>query len=307
MRIRSCRMRPRSTSATAISGSGEKRSVSASRSLNSKMPAWPSQARSVVELTGARGGISIGRDAARGLRRAQQAAHFRLADRDVAGGEVEQDLGSGERRIGARRVRHPQILADLNVEGECRVSLSGEQQIAAKGRFVSGYFDRLADDVLAGGELPPLVKFPVIRQIDLGHDAEQRSAMDDHAAIVEMSPVTQRRPDDKDREEVAACGDQSIELPLHFVEHRVLEQQIIDRIGGNSELREHHQGDAGLVARSKEIEDIVGVLPRIGDCDMRNAGSKADEFVAVRRKERGHSSTLTISIYRTSSSPTPPR
>ncbi len=168
------------------------------------------------------------------------------------------------------------------MEGEPRISASGEQQIAAERRFVSGYLDRLTDDVLAGGELPPLVKFPVIRQIDFGHNAEQLSAMDDHAAIVEVSPVPQRRPDGKDRKEVAACGDQPIELPLHFVEHRVLEQQIIDRIGGNPELREHHQGDAGLVARSEEIEDIVGILPRIGDCDMGNAGSEADEFVAVR-------------------------
>ncbi len=165
----------------------------------------------------------------------------------------------------------------------------------------------MTDDVLAGGELPALVKFAVIRQIDLRHDAQQHSAMDDHAAIVEVSPVTQRRPDDKDREEVAAGRDQAIELPLHFVEHRVLEQQIIDRIGGNPELREHHQADAGLVAGGEELQHIVGVLPRIGDGDMRNAGSDADEFVAVRRKERGHSSYLTIAICRTSSSPTPPR
>ncbi len=233
-------------------------------------------------LAGAGRRIGIGGDAAGRLRRAQQAAHLRFADRDVAGRQVEQDFGPGERRIGARRMRHPQILADLDMERERRVSPSGEQQISAEGRFVSGYFDRLTDDVLAGGELPPLVKFPVIRQIDLGHDAEQLSAMDDDAAIVEVSAVTQRRPDGKDREEVATGGDQSIELPLHFVEQRVLEQQIIDGIGGNSQLREHHQGDAGLVARSEEIQDIVGVLPRIGDCDMRNAGSEADEFVAVR-------------------------
>ncbi len=77
--------------------------------------------------------------------------------------------------------------------------------------------------------------------------------MDDHAAIVKVPAVTQRRPDGKDREEVTAGGDQPVELPLYFVEHRILEQQIIDRIGGNPELREHHQGDADLVARSEEI------------------------------------------------------
>ena len=59
---------------------------------------------------------------------------------------------------------------------------------------MSGYFDRLTNDVLAGGKLPPLVKFPVIGQIDLGHNAQQHSAMDDHAAIIEVSPVTNGAP-----------------------------------------------------------------------------------------------------------------
>ena len=130
--------------------------------------------------------------------------------------------------------------------------------------------------------MPPFVKFPVIRQIYLGHDPEQLSAMDHRAAIVEVSAVPQRRPDDKDREEAATGGDQTIELPRRFIEHRVLEQQIIDRIGGNSQFRENHQGDAGLVAGGEEVHDIVRVLPRIGDGDVRNAGCDADEFVAVR-------------------------
>ena len=49
VRIRSWRMRPRSMSAIAISGVALKRSVSANPSPISKIPAWPSQARSVVD------------------------------------------------------------------------------------------------------------------------------------------------------------------------------------------------------------------------------------------------------------------
>ena len=39
----------------------------------SKIPAWPSQARSVVDSPGAGGGVEVGGDAARRLRRAEQA------------------------------------------------------------------------------------------------------------------------------------------------------------------------------------------------------------------------------------------
>src|ERR1700738_5155943 len=110
--------------------------------------------------------------------------------------------GAGERRFGARRLRHPEILADLDVEGESRISPSGEQKITAKRRLVPGDLDQPADDVFSGGEVPPLIKFPVVRQKHLGHDPQQPAAMDDDAAIVEMPAVPQRRPDDKDREEV---------------------------------------------------------------------------------------------------------
>jgi len=72
--------------------------------------------------------------------------------------------------------------------------------------------------------------------------------MNGDAAIVEMPAVPQRRPDDKDREEVATGRDQPLQLPLHLVEHRILEQQIIDRISREAQFREHHQGNPGRVA-----------------------------------------------------------
>ncbi len=105
--------------------------------------------------------------------------------------------------------------------------------------------------------------------------------MDGDAAIVEMPAVPQRRADDKDREEVATGRDQPLQLPLHFVEHRVLKQQIIDRISREAELREHHQGNPGHVAGGEQAQDIGGVLPRVGDRDMRDARADADELVAV--------------------------
>jgi hypothetical protein len=52
VRMRSERMRPRSTSTMAMVASVEKRSVSARSSPISKIEAWPSQARSVVDSPG---------------------------------------------------------------------------------------------------------------------------------------------------------------------------------------------------------------------------------------------------------------
>ena len=58
-------------------------------------------------------------------------------------------------------------------------------------------------------------------------------------------------------------------------------QQIVDRISREAELREHHQGNPGGVAGGEKALDVIGVLPRVGDGDMRDARADADELVAV--------------------------
>ena len=69
--------------------------------------------------------IGVGRDGARRLAAAQQAPRLGLADGDVAGRQVDQHLRAGERRVARRRHRHPDVLADLDMEGDghaCRSS-----------------------------------------------------------------------------------------------------------------------------------------------------------------------------------------
>src|SRR6202040_3528190 len=95
----------------------------------------------------------------------------------------------------------------------------------------------------ARSEMPPLVELAVIRQEHLGDDTEQRAMVNDNAAIVEVPLQPQRRTDDKRREELAAPANPPIELLNDPVEHRVLKQEIVDRIGRKAKLRKHHQGD----------------------------------------------------------------
>ena len=55
--------------------------------------------------------------------------------------------------------------------------------------------------------------------------------MDHETAIVEPPLPAQRGTDDKDRQQFAAGGNEAIDLPGDRVQDRVLEQQIVDRIG----------------------------------------------------------------------------
>ena len=71
-------------------------------------------------FAGTGGRVGVGRDGARRLAGAEQAARLRLADGDVARRQVDEHLGAGQRRARRRRQRHPEILADLDMEGEAR-------------------------------------------------------------------------------------------------------------------------------------------------------------------------------------------
>jgi len=137
--------------------------------------------------------------------------------------------------------------------------------------------------------MPTLVKLAIVRQKNFRDDTQKHATMDDDAAIIEVPLRPERCPDDKNREELGTRADQPIDLPHHLVEHRVLEQEIVDRIGRKTEFREHHQGDPRRVALREQVQDILGVAPRLGDRDMRHAGAEANELMAVGREKRRHS------------------
>jgi hypothetical protein len=174
------------------------------------------------------------------------------------------------------------------MEGKTRGTIGGEQQVGAERRMMARHRDRTATYPFPRRKMPPLVELAVVRQKYLRHHAEQLAAMDHEAAIVEPPFPAQWRPDHKHRQKLLAGGDQPLNLAGHGIEHRVLEQEIVDRIGREAQLREDHQRDSGLVALVHEIEYLVAVLRRLGDRDLRNANADPDELVAVGREKLGH-------------------
>ena len=163
-----------------------------------------------------------------------------------------------------------------------------EDQVRAERRLVAGDGDRAAAHPLAGGEMPALVEFAVIRQKHLRHDAEHPAAMDRDRAIVEPALVAaaarrRQRPGAGSR-----FPHQPVDLRLDRIEHRVLEQQIVDRIGRQRQLGKHHQRDAARVAVAQQRQRLIGVLLRLGDRDLRHARADPHKLVMVRRKEGRH-------------------
>ena len=137
----------------------------------------------------------------------------------------------------------------------------------------------LLDHVGARHEMALLVEFAVVRQVGLGHDAQDHAAMDDDGGVVEPAGHAQRGADDQDGEELVGRLDHLGDRPLDLVEQRILQQQVLDGVGRQPELRENHDGGAGLVALAGQPQRLRKIVGGVGDPGPRDAARNTHEFV----------------------------
>ena len=284
MRRRSWSSRSRSTSATArrspsreALGLGEQHTVLVDGRLT-----VPRQVGRRLALAGGR--VDVGGQAAGGRRPAQQLAVLGPPDRDRAARQVEEQRRARERRLGARRDGDPHVLADLGVDDEAGDVVGGEEQVRAE-RHVGAADADLATLAHARGELPRLVELAVGGRIGLRHHAEHAAAVDDDRAVVDAVAVPQRRTEDDQRQEVRGALDHRGQRALDVVEHRILEDQVLERVARQGHLREQRHHDALLRALPGRPQHQLGVHGRVGDRHATRAGGDADEAVLVDRVE----------------------
>ena len=138
-----------------------------------------------------------------------------------------------------------------------------------------------ADQADAGGEPALLVVFAVVGQVALGNDAQQPAARDRQRAVVEAPGAADGRPDADDRRQVAARLDQPRERGLDRVEQRVLQVQIVDRVGGQRQLGKDHQIDALGVRPAPQVQDPLGVGVDIAHRPQRRRRGDAQHALVV--------------------------
>src|SRR5205823_4166137 len=143
------------------------------------------------------------------LRRAEPPAVFGLSNGDVAGREIGQNSSSGQRGVGARRDRSPDILANLNVELESLEVWRCENQVVAER-------DRSSEEPdLASGRVPPraelalLIKLPIIGQIRFWNNSKQLPAINRGGAIEQFAIETKRRTRQQNRRQQFALLNQT--------------------------------------------------------------------------------------------------
>ena len=125
-----------------------------------------------------------------------------FADQLVAGGEVQDDVGTGQSQTVAGRDGSPHVLTDLTPELH---TVGGDEDL----RFGS-HMHRTASEidirriqVLGRGKPTFLVELTVVRQIGLRHDTEQCTTLDDGGTVVEQAVDHHRQSEHRDDVELA--------------------------------------------------------------------------------------------------------
>ena len=262
-----------------------------SRSLTEKHPvledrrlAVPAQVGRRLAAAGRR--VQVGRQASHRLGPAQRGPGVRPPDGDRAAGQVHQHRCPGQGQRARRRHRDEHVLADLHPYGQAGHVGGGEQQVGAERHVLPGDPDRLADDAVAGRELPTLVELAVRRQMNLGHDAKHRPPVQDDCGVEQAVPLPQRGPHDDHRQQVRGRRGQLAQRNLHRCQQRLLPQQVVDGVAGQRQLREQRDGHPLLGAPPGDRGDAGGVARRFGDPHVGGAGGDPGETVRVHGMER---------------------
>ncbi len=280
-RSRSWRIRSRSTSvdraARAVGealGLGEQVAALVDHRL-----AVPRQVRGGLALTGGR--EDVRRRAARARAAHQQSTVLGAGHRDRAAGQVRQHGRASQRGLGARRDRHPHVLADLDVQPQPGDVGGREDQVGTERHLDAVQRDRAPPSVVPGREPAALVELAVGRQVGLRAHAEHPAPVDHHGAVQDAGAVHERGTDDDDRGEVRRPGHDLGDRGPHGVEQGVLEHQVVDGVAGQRQLGEHRDRDAVVVAGAGLLEHGAGVGRRVGDRDRDGAGRDPGEPVGV--------------------------
>jgi hypothetical protein len=171
-----------------------------------------------------------------------------------------------------------------------------EQQIDSERRLATRDRDLPVADAGAGGEMPLLVEFAIVRQVRLGHHAENCATVDDDRRIEQSARTPDRRADDQHGQQITRDFGQAIDRLFDRREQRILKKQIVNGIGGETQLREDHECGVQLISSPRQTNSLFKVCRNISNPGAGHARGDANEVLTVERLETRHETCSTVRL-----------
>ena len=223
--------------------------------------------------------VDIAREQLAALRLYEFAPRFPLSGKRIRGRAVHDERSPCRAEIDGGRIRHPEILTDLNADFELRQALAGKEQSRTEGQALpeERHQNRRLE---ARRKIAPLIKLAVIRNVTLRHEAEQFSLLKNGNRIVKSVLKRKGQTDKAKHFAVRRVMQQLPQLPKHRFLQRVLQKQIPAGVGAQRELGEHqYLGSPSRFAPNDGL-DLLPVVSGICNPHGRRRGCDAEKPVS---------------------------
>ena len=185
------------------------------------------------------------------------------------GGEVQDQLRPSVAATAHRPVGGPEIFADLEGEG-AKVGLEEE---VTEGDAV----DRVDEPGAAAGEGAPLVEDVVGGELLLGHEAQDRAAVDQGGAVVEERPPGAGDPEGAHHPELGGGPGEALELPPLGVDEGPPLDEILRRVARDRLLGEEDHLGPRRRRRLRPFDRAIDVVGEGADGGVEAGEGEADQ------------------------------
>ena len=176
-----------------------------------------------------------------------------------------------------RLLADPKILAYLHAEAKSGHLAAGKELSCAE----SGLLPRKGDGVrhtLAGGEMPPFIKFGIGGNVHFRHQPQKLSVLHDGSTVVEHRTLGDRQTDDENGVETRGLVQQERESVFCCLQQCGLQEQIRAGIAGDAQLRKHQNR---RIRRGFKhlLQNLLGVMLTIRNTNRRRGGSHPQKSI----------------------------
>ena len=239
------------------------------------------QVRGGLALSGV--GVHIAAHQPAGLARHQGPAVGRLAHRLIGGGQVQDNGGPRLGQGHGGGIGGPQVLADLHADDQLRQFLTGVKTVAVHAHILAAQLQHVVHAARSPGGREPalLVKFPVIGQVGLGHQAQNLSFLYNSGTIIQFVVpfVPHGQAHGGDHIQILGGVQDGLEPLLGAPEQGILEKEVAAGVAGEAQLRQCQDLHALLVGLPHEGEDLLGIIAAVRHPNLRGTGGDFDKSI----------------------------
>ena len=193
------------------------------------------------------------------------------------------------RQRGGRRVRHPQVLADLHAKREQRLLIALEDRVRHQ-RHTDGFAVRILDvhALHSAGQrirrykMALLVELRVVRKMGFRHERQHVTGIDDSGHIIQLAAHAQRQTDYDDSRKLCGLAADRVQRVQCALEQRFLQEQVAAGIAGQAQLGERDELRALCGGLLRQLYDLRGIICTVRDVQIRRCRGNFDKSISHR-------------------------